>query len=242
MRWSEATVTPETLDALTAVFRQLRAAPEGTVRLSEHAAQRYRSWVDENAALQEHAGGLVRGYYAKLPNQAARLALVVHCLGTPADPAVALLDVSTMNDALALAEYYRAHAHRTFAHFGDAVRVTHPLSTRVLGALAGGTWARTAELYERLGGHVQAEELRGALEELQTIGLVERRAIPAGPSGGRPAAAWRRLTSQTPYSELTEATELTPRVKACAGCGAAAVYRTLGDGRGVCQACWEKVA
>jgi hypothetical protein len=69
--------------------------------------------------------------YAKLPTQLARLALVLHLLTHPANPAGQPLSAATMQDAIAVVEYFRAHGHRALAHFGAAALVSHPLSVRL---------------------------------------------------------------------------------------------------------------
>jgi hypothetical protein len=206
MRWTDATIDQAALDALTDCFRKLRRAAAGVVRLAEPAALWYARWVNENAALQEHAKGLLRGYAAKLPNQVARLALVLHCLDNADDPAACLLDARTMEAAIALGEYFRAHAHRTFIHFGESALVEHPLSVRVVRALDG-DWVPGTELHRRLGGHAKAEDLRAAVGELLEVGLIVRREVAPDSQGGRPRVEFRR---KNPYSEETEETELTP--------------------------------
>jgi hypothetical protein len=210
MRWSERSVAETTKDAVTAVFRKLRyAGTDGVVLLSTSARALFATWVEENADAQEHIGGLMRGVYAKLPNQAARLALLLHVLAHPDDPVSTTVSAETMAAALELAEYVRAHAGRVMAHFGDTAAVDGPLGVRVLRSLrrAGG-WVTRGQLHAELGGHIAAAALTATLKGLERAGLAECRPIPSGTAGGRPGEEWRAGAHSS--RESTETTEETP--------------------------------
>lgn len=206
MRWTSRSVRPKTLTNLTEVFRQLRKAPAGTVVLSSKAKRLFARWWDENACLQDEVSGVVRGYFAKLNNQAARLALVLHCLAHPENPCARHLTAKTMADALELTEYFRAHALRALVHFGAEANVSNPLSMRVLRLLqeANGRWLPTGALHTGLGGHVSSSSLEAALNDLAQAGLAKKRCLTPGPRGGRPRTEWKHI------SEKTEKTEETP--------------------------------
>jgi|GEM_PF-1908344 len=206
MGWCDSYVSPATTAAVVTAFRLLREAPAGVVHFETQAQQLYVHWVNQNATLQLEVSGMLRGYYAKLPSQAARLALVLHCLLHPDNPVAHRVSVQTLAGALALTEYFREHAHFVFTAFGAKALVSHPLATRVLAVLdrAGGEWVGGRAMYEALGRHVKADDLQAALAELERIGLVERRLGESGPQGGRPSIFWRR------HSEQTEQTEQTP--------------------------------
>jgi len=154
--------------------------------------------VDDNADLQERAPGLVAGIYARLPTQAARLALVLHALTHPEGPASELVSVETVSGALALVEYFRAHAHRAMVHFGVAALVQDSLAIRALRAMQAcpGEWLTRSEIHGTLGGHVTAEALASALGTLENIRLIEQRTRS---SGGRPFREAR-----VPLRELNE--------------------------------------
>lgn len=212
MRWTEDYVSEATRGALTEAFRQLRKAPGSVVRLSPDAKRAYVFWVNENAEEQEHTSGVIRGYYAKLPNQCARLALILHCLTYPDAPGAHLVSGATMAAAIDLTEYFRAHAHRAFSCLGTEVRVSHPLSVRVLRHLRQqGDWVSLTDLRRALGGHVRAELLGAALDECARTGTAESRELPTDPErGGRPRTEWRLCvrtveTVITPLPEVEDA-------------------------------------
>jgi len=196
--WSEAAVPSEDQLALLDLFGRLRpprGAPadhaDTVVCLSNTARARWVAWYNENIALTAEASGLTQGIYAKLPNQLARLALILHCLAHPDNPGIAL-DDGTMADAIELVEYFRQHAHRVLVHFGalSPARLAG-LDGRVIRILdqADGWVDRTA-LHRRLGGHVAAQALSAALSRLESEGLAERRSVP---TEGRPAEQWRAV-------------------------------------------------
>jgi hypothetical protein len=195
MRWTDATVAQDTIDAVTAVFRRLRQrGAAGVVRLRPDALAAFRGWVDDNAAAQERVSGLLRGVYSKLPNQAARLALILHTLAHPDGPAEHRVSADTMNGTLELVEYFRAHAARALTHFGEAAQVAGPLAMRVLRVLRSeDRWVSRGELRERLGGHTPSVEITAALTELAASGLAETREVASGEKGGRPREEWRAV-------------------------------------------------
>ena len=123
-----------------------------------------------------------------MDSQAARLALVLHCLADPGAKS-AVLDQATMEGALELAGYFRAHARRVLPAFG-AVPSGNPLARRVLSALedAGGL-VTTTEIHHRLGNGANAAELRAILKGLEVDGVVESNTVRGRP--GPPATEWR---------------------------------------------------
>jgi hypothetical protein len=161
MRLTDVAVAGELLGRVTDVLarlRRVRAAPPPLteaeaeplpVPLSLEARALFESWHNENCEAQERVTGLLRGYYAKLPSQAARLCLILHALAHPDAPTVPV-SAATMRSALELAEYFRAHAHRVFARFGVAAQVQDSTALRLYRAL------------QRLGGSATAAELDDA--------------------------------------------------------------------------------
>jgi len=205
--WTEATVDSQTKNAVVAVFGKLRLGTHAeSVRLSAKAKGLWVSWYNENARIVDQAVGLPSGVFAKLPNQAARLALILHCLRHPDLPESVRVSAETMSGALELAEYFRAHACRAMAHFGvAAVAPSGGLAARALKVLrnADGDWVDRTGLHANLGGHVAADLLDRALFDLRGMGLVEARTEPSGSVGGRPKEQWRMI----PPSEETEESE-----------------------------------
>lgn len=127
--------------------------PQGVVSLSVDAKSLWVSWYDTNQPATKATEGLTAGMYAKLPNQLARVALILHCVSRPLSTDV---DVDTMLGAIVLIEYYRENAHLVLSGLVD-VSPMHGagLAARTLRALQdGGTGGvlRTA-LYKALRAH-----------------------------------------------------------------------------------------
>ncbi len=235
-RWREDDVAPETIAAVAEVYGQLRLGDAGEVVLSAAAKVLWVSWFDQNAEQTRTATGLTAGFYAKLDQQLARLALVLHCLERPDGPHRYELSVETLGAAIRIAEYFRAHAHVVIARFAAAgANPRDGLRTRMLAALAaaGGDWCSTRQLYAALGGHVPAEELQAVLAELTDGGIIDSEPGD-GARGGRRGKRWRLRTveEQPRASEQTEQSQpVHPAGCACSPCSNARQQRT-GDVNG----------
>jgi hypothetical protein len=207
--WTEQSVSETVQAGLLDLFRKLRGASGDPVRLSPEARDEWARWFNENAHLTAEASGLAQGIYAKLPNQAARLALILHCLNFPAQAARRPLSRATLLSAIELTEYFRSHALRVLPRFGATPRSRNAgLAGRVLRILtdAGGEWVERAALHRKLSGHVGKDELSTALEDLASRGLSESRSMP---TGGRPSEQWRalHLSEESEKSEQSEETQ-----------------------------------
>ena len=202
--WTEASVRQATQQAAIDVFRALRPdQPAGElieesgkerVHLSAAAKALWVTWYSGNAARIEGAPGLLAGVYSKLSVHLARITLILHCWTHPRNPPDHRVSADTMNAAIDLAEYFRAHAHRVMAEFGVAPVLPHGgLATRCLRVLRdAGDWVTGTELNEALGGHVPAAQYENALRELARLNLVQSTTAPAqGARGGRPRKLWR---------------------------------------------------
>lgn len=206
LTWNEATLNPSTVRAITAAFTQLRTAPksEAPVRLSDGAKRRFIDWYQDNAEAQEHVVGLARGIYAKFPEQLGRICLVLHCLTYPGDPSGFAVTDATMDDAIDVVEYFRAHAHRVLPWFGSsAPQQEVGLRERVHRQLerVGGDWINQSDIAAKLGGHVPAVDLETVLNSLESDGVAEHRTGGTGPHGGRPPTRWRVKTQERENSE-----------------------------------------
>lgn len=199
---TDATVGEATMVAACRVFAALR--PEWqtepteesiAIALDPDARSLYRSWHRDNTRLLREASGLVQGLYAKLPNQAARLALVLHCLAHPDDCGRRRIGAATMGAALELVEYFRAHAYRVLPRFGvtgagDTGSVVGKVAAILDGA--GGEWVGRAAIRDRLHRNCPAASVSEALQRLAELGRAESRVNREGI--GRPAEEWRSLT------------------------------------------------
>jgi hypothetical protein len=150
-------------------------------------------WYNENARLVDQASGLRSGFYAKLPNQAARLALVLNAMWNPSNPTV-LVSHARLADALELAEYIRAHLHRVLPLIGDVsasaaggtgMRIHRILMNADLQDADG--WVTRRDIMQKLG-NVLADDLTQALADLAEASIIETRTIPTAP---KPREEWR---------------------------------------------------
>jgi hypothetical protein len=200
VEWSEAQLSNDTRKGLIAVFEQLRRAPlpdpkaiddHPTVRLGQQAKERFVAWFNDNARATHKATGLVQGVYAKLPNQLARIALVLHALKNPEHVADKRVTGRTMEGAIELAEYFRAHAQRVLPALSvNAAPRSLRLASPLLGLMqdADGAWVSRTDLHRGLNRHVAADDLDEALAVLEARALAERQSVS---TGGRSAEMWR---------------------------------------------------
>ncbi len=217
---------------LVPVFERLRRCPAGEVVLSKEARQLFKGFVDRNAEAQEvERFRPLRRYRAKLPRHLARLALVLHALHHPDDPAARPVAAETMAAAVELVGYFLGHAHRVLLELGDGV-----LARRVLEALAaaGGQLSRT-RIHEELGRHVRAADLQAVRDFLAAQGAIEIVTLDPGPRGGRPVEAWRLARSRSRGAcEETEETSPQDTNPPCWVCGGTPVVRG-----GLCKTCLD---
>jgi hypothetical protein len=213
-RWTDAGVDVELGDRLTVCFLRLRrwaeratpspspspedgdADPRPTVvRLAPEAAELWRQWYLAHTA--EPAPEGLAGPWAKLPSQAARLALTLHCLlaaeAGAGDTAIPdRLDTQTLAAALDLIdEYVKPHWQKAAPCLKrwEPARAPSDLGLRVLQALRQHGALSMRGLHALFGRNLPAERLRAALEDLEAAGLVRRESTGRhGP--GRPAEIW----------------------------------------------------
>ena len=125
-----------------------------------------------------------------MPGQLARLALILAAVDACAagEDAPDRVEDETIRAAADLVDYYKAHARRAYRRMARGRR---DLAVRILAALKErGPLTQDAIYSNVLHHNTPAERVRGALEELETAGLVVRDVRkPAG--GGRPATEWR---------------------------------------------------
>ena len=130
IRWSDKRV-PEHLESTpVALFAQLYALAPNVevddddnpvekpvaVLLSREATTAMRQFVDDNAVLADEATGGYRAALAKIPAQAARLALVLHCAADACgEPHSAKITGETMQKAITLASWFRREAQRLYS-------------------------------------------------------------------------------------------------------------------------------
>jgi replicative DNA helicase len=133
------------------------------------------------------------GWLSKLSGQTARLAAVLHCAAkwTGGFGASALvIDEATVERAIALARYYRAHALSVFGLMGELPM--QALAVRILRWLAARDEPErdaltVRDVHRSRGTGTTAAEVRVALRLLEEHGWVRLAKPPVGSSGGRPS-------------------------------------------------------
>jgi len=208
---SDAEVDARTLEGVYRLFVALR--PDDTpvdesiaIGISGEARALWKAWHRENTALLREATGYLQGIYAKLPNQLARLALVLHCLTYPDDPAAYRISRLTMRDAIELVEYFRAHARRVLPLIGQAAPAGRDNLVGKVAAIlerSNGTWVFRSAIRDALHRNPSSEEIGSALAQLETQGLAERGMIRTSAGAGRPAEAWRSTVFPRPSDAET---------------------------------------
>lgn len=193
--WSEAIVAEQTKEDMVDIFRRIcheRVGSGINVCLDSMAKNRWVSWFNECQSHTAMAKGLEQGILAKLPSQAARLALVLHCLGDP-DGQHSHLSLHTLSGALELADYFLAHAQLVLPLFASVP--SSGLAGRILTLLSeSDDWVSRGQLHQGLGGHVSATDLDNALEQLSSRELAIHKKDQSA-SGGRPSQKWRAATN-----------------------------------------------
>jgi hypothetical protein len=193
--WTEETVAEQTIQEVYTQFAALRDGATGAdepaiITLSPDAKARFVAWYEANMRQVAGATGLVQGIYAKLPQQLARLALVLHCLTWGGLAPTRMVTPETMEGAIALVEYFRAHAHRVLPAFGGTDD-DEPLVERVIRYLrAQGDWVTRSALRDHFHRNIASSALTQALEHLEEEGRAERR-INGEKGSGRKPEQWR---------------------------------------------------
>jgi len=190
--WTDDTVPADLKEAVYQLFKRLRAEGEVTYRLDADAKVAWTLWYNENQKATHGATDYLAGIYAKLPNQVARLALILQCLGDPTMVRGPVITRLTLEGAFTLADYFVAHGNRVLSRIAPSTSATPPpLRQRVFRALdSHGDWMALAALHDQLGGHVRSDDLQSVLAGLQTDGAAESTTCPTG-ERGRPAVQWR---------------------------------------------------
>ena len=200
--WTEAAPDPADRQAVEHIFARLRATPDALLRLSPEARRVFAAWYDDNARHVAASRGLAAGFAAKFPAQLARLTLILHALNRP-DDLTGAVPAETVEDGIALVEYFAAHLERVLPAFGGtALPRLAGLRGRVLRILerAGGEWLDRTTIHRSLGARTPSEQTTAVLEGLAGEGLAEKRTVP---TGARPREEWRRAQ----YADLQKSPE-----------------------------------
>lgn len=201
-RWTDDGVDEAAMALVEGLFEMLHALegaemPSGDVvprvaRLDAPAKVLWRQWYDTHAAeyRDERLASSLKGTWAKLPGQLARLALILHVAwAVDADtPVPAQIPEGTLAAACDLIEFFKEHARAALAE----VRTPRPaLEERVLRGLRERGACLTRTLHrDVLKGSVKADRLKSTLERLMEDGKVTVKDAPTTGKGGRPGQLW----------------------------------------------------
>lgn len=149
------------------------ASMRGEVRLDDSAARLYEDLYPDLSADQDGLLGVVT---ARAEAQLIRFALTYAIL----DRARAIT-ADHLQAAVAVSDFCQASASYLFGA-GEP----DPLANKILSLLESGP-KTTTDLHDGLGRHTEGPRLKGALEQLQAKGRIERQDTP---TGGRPRVTW----------------------------------------------------
>jgi hypothetical protein len=202
-KWTSDVVSAEAKEDLLTIFQSLRgptSMERPPVTLSDAAAEMFEEWFNQSQSITFASRGIMKGVHAKMPNQVARITLVLQGWGEGSNPSGTAVTAEVMASGIAIAEYHRSHAQKVFARLGTA----DPTDDRRLDGpvlqLLTDAWPESVprtDLHRRLGGRASGDDLTAALHGLEGRGLVER--VPSESRGGRPAERWRlRKNEESP--------------------------------------------
>jgi hypothetical protein len=190
--WSADTISEQTADEVNHLFAALRqppAAGSSVIDLAPDARGRWIDWYNANQLRVAERDGLEAGFTAKLPNQVARLGLILHAMGDPYGHQ-RHLSMLTLDAAIALGEYFRGQFRIVLPLItGPAKSRSKSTKTAVASAISeAGSLSRT-QLHKVMHGGISSHDLDQVLAELQSEGRVMKEMV--NETGGRPAEYWR---------------------------------------------------
>lgn len=189
-RWSEDEIQDQTFLDIVDLYRRIRVPREDPAQLivyvRDHPRARWADWYNHTMERAYYANGLEAGFLGKLPNQVARIVIVLHCLKDP-DAQVDEISMATLDGAIELGEYFYDHAMLILPAFGATPRRT--IEHQVLDAMRlSNDWMSKTDFHRALGNRVDASDLTAVLDRLVEDGTAVMRTVP---SKGRPATEWR---------------------------------------------------
>jgi hypothetical protein len=192
-QWTDVEVSETTRAAMLATFEQLRRGDtEALIDLSAKARGLWVESYNSTTAQGRAADGLLAGILAKLPNQVARIALILHVLDDPTQAAERRVSPFTMEAAIAIGDYLIAHARRVLPQLVRKGRVERePVEWRIWRHLdAAGGWVSKTDLVRKFQTEARAADLDAALTSLERNGIAEHRTVE---TASRSRTEWRCL-------------------------------------------------
>jgi len=126
-QWSEAIVSPATREAVGGLFErlyELSFCPDGPIRVKMNAdAKRlWVEWYEYNQQELVEVADILRGAWAKMPSQCARLILISHLTSWAAGetPAAEVVQVQAVVQGTTLAEYFKSHVRKVLDVLGES--------------------------------------------------------------------------------------------------------------------------
>lgn len=201
-RWSNADVDEAVEAAVERLFERLydttgATMPDGAIiprvaRLDRDALKMWGQWYDANAAERESDAlpASVKGTWAKLPSQLARLALILHVANAcdRAETVGTWISAQTLVEAADLVEYFKLHARAALSELRTTRPAFEERIRRGVGEL-GSCTTRTIHI-DILHNSVKYGRLKSTLERMLEDGKIAVADMPPTAAGGRPGKLW----------------------------------------------------
>jgi hypothetical protein len=199
--WTDTGVDQAAMAACERLFSDLydlqgADAGDGTLapraaRLSDEGRALWGEWYEENAMeyRSDDLPSSLKGSWAKMPSQLARLALILH-IGHAVDAGErpqALISAATLASAVVLVDYFKTH---TRAVLGELRAPRSTLEDRILAGLSRAGPMSTRDVHRLiLHGAVKYDRARAMLEHMLEDGSVAAADSKTG-ARGRPGRHW----------------------------------------------------
>jgi predicted transcriptional regulator len=198
--WSETDVDEDVREEVEVVLKRLyRLQPDRDlydediprqIRFGFNAADLWRAWYEKHSEewQADDFPSTLRGPWAKMPGQLARIALILHAAGECQTVTRPIDEISgaTFKAAETLIDYFKAHARRVYGRLPARKRGR---DEQILDALKQrGQMTQTQISVDVFQRNVPAEEIKAVLEMLEESGLVTRKTGDS--TGGRKPTIW----------------------------------------------------
>jgi Protein of unknown function (DUF3987) len=195
VRWTEATISPETEAELAKVFGQLLALEPDTddggkpaplaMSLSPEAKIIWIEYFNRHRAEMSDLDENLAAAWSKLEAYAARFALVIQlCANAERETNDIVIDEQSIKAGIELADWFGNEAKRVYDVLQESADAREQRELIELIRRRGGT-VSIRELMRMSRRFPTADDALAALEPLTSAGFGRFQAIPVGPNGGR---------------------------------------------------------